>query len=68
MGDQVYRQGVHAGSDFTVADKVGFLDDLLHDAAIVTANESDYLIVILTDGSSWSAMSELTSLVEDHLY
>jgi beta-lactamase class A len=66
MKRQVYRQGIPAGigGNGTVADKVGFLDGLLHDAAIVYSNKGDYILVIMTDGSSWKNIAEIARLIQ----
>jgi len=61
----VYRKGVPAGvPGVAVANKVGFLDGLLHDAAIVYSPSGAYVLVILTDGSSWANIAELTKQIE----
>lgn len=69
METQIYRSGIPAGigENGTVADKVGFLDGLLHDAAIVYSDKGDYSMVILTDGSSWDAIAEAASTIYDAL-
>lgn len=64
MKRNVYRQGIPSGSSGTVADKVGFLDGLLHDASIVYSKKGDYVLVIMTDGSSWGKIAELTRKIE----
>lgn len=64
MKRQVYRQGVPAGTSAAVADKVGFLEGLLHDAAIVYSPQGTYVLVILSDKSSWANIAELTSKIE----
>jgi beta-lactamase class A len=58
MRRQVYRAGIPAGVDASVADKVGFLDGLLHDAAIVYAPSGTYVLVIMTNGSSWGQIAD----------
>lgn len=63
MKRQVYRQGIPAGVDVAVADKVGFLDGLLHDAAIVYAPQGTYALVILTSGSSWGSIAATAQLI-----
>lgn len=64
MKQQVYRSGIPAGSHgAVVADKVGFLDSYLHDAAIVYAPGSTYALVIMSSGSSWSNISNLADAV-----
>jgi beta-lactamase class A len=47
-----------------VANKVGFLDGLLHDAAIVYTSSGTYILVVLSDGSSWQNIAELTRQIE----
>ncbi len=60
----IYRKGVPAGTSGVVANKVGFIDALLHDAAIVYAPSGTYVLTIMTDGSSWASIAELTRQVE----
>jgi beta-lactamase class A len=64
MKRNVYRKGVPTGSSGVVADKVGFLNALLHDASIVYSNKGDYVLVVMTDGSSWEKIAELTRKIE----
>ncbi|MEP7204711.1 MAG: serine hydrolase [Candidatus Saccharibacteria bacterium] len=64
MERNVYRQGIPKGANGTVADKVGFMDSLLHDAAIVYSPTGPYVLVIMTDGSSWANIAELTAQIE----
>jgi beta-lactamase class A len=64
MKRNIYRHGIPAGESGTVADKVGFLWGLLHDAAIVYAPSGPYILVIMTDGSSWANIAELTRQIE----
>lgn len=64
MKRNIYRQGIPAGATGTVADKVGFLDGLLHDAAIVYSPTGTYVLSIMTDGSSWGTIAELTRQIQ----
>jgi beta-lactamase class A len=65
MKKNVYRQGIPKGiPSATVADKVGFLDAYLHDAAIVYSPKGSYVLVIMTEGSSWGNIAELASQIE----
>jgi beta-lactamase class A len=64
MKRNVYRQGVPAGASGQVADKVGFLWGLLHDATIVYSPTGTYVLVVLTDGSSWANIADLTRKIE----
>lgn len=59
MRNNVYRSGIPAGVSGSVADKVGFLNGLLHDSAIVYGANGTYVLSIMTDGSSWANIAEL---------
>lgn len=67
MSRNVYRQGIPAGSNGKVADKVGFLDGFLHDAGIVYLPGKTYAIAVMTDGSSWANIADITRKVEEIL-
>lgn len=60
----IFRQGIPAGTSGSVANKVGFIDGLLHDTAIVSASSGTYVLTILTEGSSWARIAELTREIE----
>lgn len=65
MKQNIYRQGIPKGvPGVLVADKVGFLDGLLHDAAIVYSPKGTYVLVILTNNASWGNIAELTREIE----
>lgn len=64
MKGNVYRKGIPAGVNGTVADKVGFLDALLHDAAIVYGPHGTYVLAIMTDGSSWATIADLAGQID----
>ncbi len=64
MKRNVYRRGVPAGASGQTADKVGFLWALLHDAAIVYSPKGTYVLVVMSDGSSWEAIADLTRKIE----
>lgn len=64
MNSNVYRKGIPAGASGQVADKVGFMDGLLHDAAIVYSPKGTYVLVVMTDGSSWDNIASLTRELE----
>ncbi|MGI6612265.1 MAG: serine hydrolase [Candidatus Nanosyncoccaceae bacterium] len=68
MTNQVYRRGIPAGSAGAVANKVGFLNDYLHDAALVYHPKGNYILVILTKGTSWSKIAEITRQTEAIVY
>ena len=64
MRANVHRQGIPAGATGSVADKPGFIDGLLHDAAIVYSPSGTYVLVIMSDGSSWANIAQLTRELE----
>lgn len=64
LNRNIYRKGIPAGASGKVADKVGFIDALLHDTAIVYSPSGTYVLTIMTDGSSWGNIAELTRQIE----
>jgi hypothetical protein len=65
MKGNVYRQGIPSGiPNARVADKVGFLDALLHDASIVYSPKGTYVLIILTNNASWGNIAELAKEIE----
>ena len=68
MRSQNYRQGVPAGTSATVANKVGFLNGYLNDAAIVYHPGGTYVVSIMTNGLSWGKIAEITRKVESIMY
>ena len=67
MKRQVYRSGIPAGVGSTVADKVGFLDSILNDAAIVYSPKGVYIITIMSDGSSWGAIANVARAIDQKI-
>ena len=65
MKRNIYRAGIPSGTDAPVADKVGFLDALLHDASIVYSPKGTYVLVVMTDGSTWGNIADLTRQIEN---
>jgi beta-lactamase class A len=62
MEKQIFREGIPAGiPEARVADKVGFLDELLHDAAIVYSPKGDFVLVILSEGESWQFIADVAA-------
>lgn len=64
MKANVYRQGIPAGVKGIVADKVGFMNGLLHDAAIVYSPNGTYVLAIMTDGASWGAIADVAKQID----
>lgn len=52
--------------DFAI-NKVGFLDQLHHDIALVYTPSGDYTIAILTDGMDWEAVREAAAVIRADL-
>ncbi len=63
-----YRSGIPAGSSGKVYDKVGFLWDYVHDAAIVKHPRGTYVMVVMTKGQSYGRIAEITRQVERIMY
>ncbi|WP_407895002.1 serine hydrolase [Lacticaseibacillus sp. N501-2] len=69
MAQQVYRSGIPqaAGTGGTVQDKVGFLNDVNNDAAIVTLpNGARFILVIMTHGHDQATLdfSRINTIAE----
>ena len=64
MKGNEYRLGIPSGASGDVADKVGFLDGLLHDAAIVYSPKGTYVLTIMSDGSTWANLADLAKKIE----
>ena len=67
MKRQIYRAGIPKGTGQTVADKVGFVDNVIHDAGIVYGPNGPYILVIMTSNSSWSAIASIASQINTYL-
>ena len=66
METQEFREGIPTGLPFAVVwDKVGFLDQYLHDAAVVKSDKGDMILVILTAGGSWETIADVAYAVYD---
>ena len=64
MNANVYRKGIPLGAAGSVANKVGFMDSLLHDAAIVYSPTGTYVLVVMTESSSWATIAELAKQID----
>ena len=67
MKRQIYRSGIPAGTGLTVADKVGFVDDVIHDAGIVYGPNGPYIMVVMTSNSSWGAIANVARQINTFL-
>lgn len=64
MSRQIYKKGIQAGSPgCTVYDKIGDLDGVRHDAAIVECPDSAYILTILSRGGSYAQIADLSQRV-----
>jgi hypothetical protein len=63
-----YKYGVQTGSHGKAYDKVGFLWDYIHDAAIVVHPRGTYVVTIMTKGYSYSTIADITRELERIMY
>jgi hypothetical protein len=69
MGRQLYRYGIPTGVSATrVEDKVGFLWDYIHDAAIVHKPQGTYVLVIMTKGYSYGYIANVARQIDTIMY
>jgi len=68
LGRHPYRYGIPTGSAGVVHDKVGFLWDYVHDAAIVQHPRGTYIMTIMTKGQSYAAIATATREIERIMY
>jgi beta-lactamase class A len=64
--EQKYRSGIPngCGPDCLVANKTGEIDDVKHDAAIVTHGAAQYVLVIMTKNATWPQIAELSKMID----
>jgi len=69
MQQQIYRSAIPAGvsAGVAVADKVGYIEDYWHDAAIIYNPKGDYVLVVLTKDSGPAAIADLSSRVNSFM-
>jgi hypothetical protein len=63
MSKQLYRKGIPAGTSYSVANKVGFLEGYLNDSAIIYTENGPLLISIYTNKLNWSDISVITEAI-----
>jgi beta-lactamase class A len=66
MKRQKYRDGIPAGTGLPVADKVGFVDNVIHDAGIVYSPKGTYVLVIMTT-STWTGIADAAKTINSGL-
>lgn len=67
MKRQIYRAGIPAGTGALVANKPGFIESYIHDAAIVYGPRGPYALIIMTSGSSWGAIADTAKQIHTFL-
>lgn len=67
MKEQLFRRAIPAGVNVTVADKPGWLYGMVHDAGIVYSPQGTYIMVIMTDGSSWDQLADAARQVHAYI-
>lgn len=68
LSQQIDRDGIPAGCPgCNVADKVGFLGNVTHDAGIVTSGDKTYILSIFTSGAQWDKIAQLTAQVQSFM-
>jgi vancomycin resistance protein YoaR len=68
LGRHPYPYGIPTGSAGVVHNKVGFLWDYVHDAAIVQHPRGTYIMTIMTKGQSYGAIANVTREIERIMY
>jgi beta-lactamase class A len=68
MNRQKWRAGIPTGSQGKVYDKVGFLWDYAHDAAIVEHPRGTYALSIMTKGANYATIAKITRELEAFMY
>lgn len=65
---QVWRYGIPTGiRGVQVADKVGFLEDYIHDLAIVYSPRGTYIVTVMTKGGSYAGLADVGRQVHNYL-
>lgn len=66
---QKMREGIPASctSNCLVANITGEGEGLRHDAGIVTTGNSKYVVVVMTQGASWSQIADVSSMIRTEL-
>lgn len=64
--EQDYRYGIAAGcgQDCLVGNKTGESSKVKHDAAIVTHNKAQYVVVIMSSGANWAQLAEIAKTID----
>lgn len=68
LAANIHRLGVPSGTPGTVMNKPGFLNEYLHDAAIVHHPQGTYVLTVMSEGSNWESLAAITQEVEAALY
>lgn len=65
---QIWRYGIPTGiKGVAIADKVGFLEDYIHDAAVVYSPKGTYILVVMTKGGSYGGIADAARRVHSYM-
>lgn len=64
MKNNIFREGIPAGIDDLLIDKTGQIDSFINDAAIIYGNKGIYILVIMSDGSSWATIANFAKNID----
>jgi len=65
---QIWRYGIPTGiKGVTIADKVGFLEDYIHDVAIVYSPKGTYILAVMTKGGSYGGIADVARRVHSYM-
>lgn len=69
MSKQIFRKGIPTGCPgCQVSDKIGDIDNVLHDAAIVNYSKGKYILVIFSENSkSYTEIAKLTGQIHQEI-
>lgn len=68
LARQQWRSGIPAGSKGRVYDKVGFLWNYVHDAAVVEHPRGTYSVAIMTKNANYTTIAKITRELEAFMY
>lgn len=65
---QIWRYGIPTGiKNVTIADKVGFLEDYIHDIAIIYSPKGTYILAVMTKGGSYGGIADVARRVHQYM-
>ena len=64
MKNNIHREGIPAGVNSLLIDKPGQINSFINDAAIIYSPTGIYVLVIMSDGSSWKDMADFAKNID----